>query len=339
MDASERFVLYEAADALEDRATPAPATATERAVFASEDHDALNRATYKGEPLQFVPPVKGELFPDLAALEREALDFARAYYGKDGSKCGDGWLRVALAARALRTGEEPWCVIDDLASKGKINATMDADQPARSKLRQLLSDAVRERDEARAEVEKWRGAASALCGEHTGKKFERCPACEWLDARNETRRALNQIDRMVGGQSSPPSFTDCEKAVERIVEEVDRYRDAQSVRADIFAILRDCTKPADVAALARAMYAEMCEQRNPDAPSWKTNTDANRAEWMGAASAALAFLRLPAREGKVEIDRERAINAYYSYSGSTDQSLHAAIDDVLAQLGEQRGSA
>lgn len=102
-------------------------------------------------------------------LEEEAERLREAYTNDEGSwlewpDCRqEPWLRVARAARALRRGgvtEEPWGIVDDLALSGKVTDTMTAGQPARSRLRNELSAAVRERDQLAAKLAE---AERALC--------------------------------------------------------------------------------------------------------------------------------------------------------------------------------
>lgn len=102
-------------------------------------------------------------------LEEEAERLREAYTNDEGSwlewpDCRqEPWLRVARAARALRRGgvtEEPWGIVDDLALSGKVTDTMTAGQPARSRLRNELSAAVRERAALAAKLAE---AERALC--------------------------------------------------------------------------------------------------------------------------------------------------------------------------------
>ena len=133
-------------------------------------------------------------------LEEEAERLREAYTNDEGSwlewpDCRqEPWLRVARTARALRRGgvtEEPWGIVDDLALSGKVTDTMTAGQPARSRLRNELSAAVRERDALAAKLAEAERERDYYKHEH--KQADES-LCEMALIAEERKLALSGMD-------------------------------------------------------------------------------------------------------------------------------------------------
>lgn len=132
---------------------------------------------------------------------------------------------------------------------------------------QALVDALRERDEARAEVERLRAAA---------------PTVQTVDAEAVVRRIEARYIGAARGDAR------------------DREYDALRV------IVQEATRPVSVERVAEASYQEH-RKRHVDLPSWETNAEVNREEWRYAARAALRAIgaRL-AEQRRKDVDRWEA---------------------------------
>lgn len=197
-------------------------------------------------------------------------------------------LAIKAEVERLRLMGQSWNLVDDLAAEGKAPETVDPEQPMRSILRKKLSDAVRERDGARA------------------------------DARQLIREAIQRedlharmIERMTAkataAPASPPVYvTDCEGLLNHFRDEVDRAGacDPFTERfAEIFrGVFKHHTRAADVERVAKAICeairAHYAQWPSAYISDWEGLLARGREEWRIVARAALSALSVPITEAK-----------------------------------------
>lgn len=349
----------------------APATATEAEIMRRNiDRSACDAALdaelgKAGEPAPVVTEASSQTERDLlifardtARRERDSLAAKLAEAEKEVERLrgGAGAGTLPEFAQMLAGAARGW--LNDAGADNYVEVTLGnaAERFAVCVQRvegktphEMRVEAERERDEARAERDRLQGEVeyrssapdeSALIAEGAAlaAKTKAEVGDEPGSYENAVYEYVSNVDQFLARlRPAPPSFTDCEKAVEEAKRKMPHMREGDAVV--LAAILRDCTKPADVAALARAV-ADAQHERNIYCPKWSQMESEHREAAMACARDALDFLRLPAREGKVDREKvERAIFIDAADAGgnvAVRPAAEAAIRSVLSQLGEQR---
>lgn len=278
-------------------------------------------------------------------LEEEAERLREAYTNDEGSwlewpDCRqEPWLRVARAARALRRGgvtEEPWGIVDDLALSGKVTDTMTAGQPARSRLRNELSAAVRERDQLAAKLAE---AERALC--------ERA---EQVDKLMQER---DLVMARLGNFCQPGEIEDRIRILQGHAGKMERQRDEARAEAERLRSMSTvemmgenlnvkhhveewearCLKAeadADRLRSERALIAKALDAEFSSEPLWSV------AERLRGERDRLLGARLAEKEAPFVVDIPKVREAAWKASGSllSDKSADAAITEIERQRAE-----
>lgn len=310
-------------------------------------------------------------------LEEEAERLREAYTNDEGSwlewpDCRqEPWLRVARAARALRRGgvtEEPWGIVDDLALSGKVTDTMTAGQPARSRLRNELSAAVRERDQLAAKLAEAEGkladtaarraTLSAMDTEIGELKARLAEAERSRDvskalfegamhaqsmAEEDARTARAEAERLRGelrlaeavsavheANAAPTvAVTDVEKAARKVWDRL--ACGGLPSAADIAADIRDCTRSVSVEEVAKAI--------RDVTGRWQIDPRINTSLYIAQAEAVLRALGVREAEKNATpfvVDRESVAQAIDAAWVAQPFNTYHAADAAIAEIERQR---